>query len=85
MRHLSKLIIALTALIISMPALAQSTSGWENANDNASFLRCGTRQPTELEALLIEEHILMMRAANAKGKPPGTPGGGGGNGRSLSG
>ena len=80
MHHLNRLVIALAAIVVSIPAFAQSTAGWDHANSNASFLRCGTRQLTEIEALLVEEHILMMRNNLAKGKPPGTPGGGGGGG-----
>jgi len=53
MHHLYRLIIALAAIVVSIPAFAQSNAGWTHANSNAGFLRCGTRQPTEIEALLI--------------------------------
>lgn len=62
MQILNKLLIALTTLTLTAPVLAQSQSGWEHANGNADFLRCGTRQPTELDILLIEQHILKRHA-----------------------
>lgn len=55
------------------PAAAQSQQAYDNANPNASFLRCGTRTPTEQEARLIDEHVRNMRARAAKN------GGNGGN------
>jgi hypothetical protein len=56
-----------------------------HANSN-KVLRCGTTQPSELDALLREEHFLLLKAGNvgnsstqAKAKkPPKPPGGGGG-------
>jgi hypothetical protein len=80
MRHVTNLLIALALLVLSVPAFAQSEAGWDNANGNASFLRCGTRQPTEMEVLLVEEHILNMRAKMSQAKKPDNPGGGNGNG-----
>lgn len=80
--YLYRLIIALAAIVVSIPAFAQSNAGWDHANSNASFLRCGTRQPTELEALLIEEHILKMKAnLSQNAKKPDNPGGGNGGGK----
>ena len=84
MRQLNGLVIALATILLSVPAFAQSENGFSHANGNAKFLRCGTRQPTELEALMVEEHILKMRGkfkSNQK-KPdkPGKPGDGGGGG-----
>lgn len=80
MQHILVPLIALAAIVFSNPAFAQNLNGWENANPYASFLRCGTRQPTEIEALLIEEHILNMRAKLASNaKKPDNPGGGNGN------
>ena len=82
MQYLTSLIFALAAIVISIPAAAQSATGWDHANGNASFLRCGTRQPTELEALLIEEHILKMQLKMSQNaKKPENPGGGNGGGK----
>ncbi len=81
MQFLNRLLIALTTLGLTAPVFAQNQNGWDNANGNADFLRCGTRQPTELDILLIEEHILKRRAQMAaNAKKPDNPGGGNGNG-----
>jgi hypothetical protein len=68
--------LSLAALTFSTPVFAQSDSAWENANDNASFKRCGTRHPTQAEARLIEEQFARLRNA----KKPDNPGNSGGNG-----
>lgn len=68
-----------TVLTIPFTAVAQSGNGAAHANGNAKFLRCGTAEPTELDALLREQHFLTLKAAGGgKGKPPGGGGGGGG-------
>lgn len=60
--------MALILGAITAPVLAQSDSGYENANGNAKFLRCGTRQPTELDLLLTEQAIMKLRSDLARGK-----------------
>ena len=68
MRHI---LIALTGLclgLFSTSSAAQSEEGWENANGNASFKRCGTKQPTELDLLLTEQAILKLREKRAAAK-----------------
>ena len=55
---------------------APAQSALEHANGNSQILRCGTRQPSELESLLREEHFLNLKASLQKG-PPGGGGGGG--------
>ena len=69
-----------SVLTIPMTAAAQSDNAAAHANANAKFLRCGTPEPSELDALLREEHFLNLLSAarNGKGKPPGGGGGGGG-------
>ncbi len=71
-----KLAVA-TAAVLSLPIItvAQSDLGWDNANDNAAFKRCGTEHPSQKEARLIEENFRKLLARqNAKrptdkGKP----------------
>ena len=69
-----------TALTIPLTASAQSDNASGHANSNARFLRCGTPEPSELDALLREQHFLNLKAGGggSKGKPPGGGGGGGG-------
>ncbi|MCL1039156.1 zinc metalloprotease [Shewanella submarina] len=57
--------------LVSIPAETQANNGRgaENANPNASFLRCGTKHPNKLEADLIEKHFKTLKAG--KGKPGG--------------
>jgi len=75
-----------TAVILAIPATvsAQNQNANDNANPNAQFLRCGTEHPSELEALLREEHFVKQLAAKqantantkgstSKGKPPPPP------------
>lgn len=79
MQTILRTFVFTAALALPLTVAAQSDSGFEHANDNASFLRCGTVQPSELDALLREEHFLNLRGnGNGKGKPGG--GGGGGDG-----
>lgn len=86
MRIISKLIVFISILTVPYSVMAQSDNGFGHANGNASFLRCGTPEPSELDALLREEHFLSLRAAangkgngGGKGKPGGGGGGGGGS------
>lgn len=70
-----------SALAYSSHVNAQSNEGYDNANPNASFLRCGTKHPSPQEAKLIEERFQSLRGRidqGAKGKPGGGGGGGGG-------
>ena len=74
-----KTIVFATALAIPFSASAQSDNGMAHANGNANFLRCGTHQPNELDALLREQHFLSLKSGGnqgGRGKPP--KGGGGG-------
>ena len=76
-----KLLTLALGAVLAMPTsvMAAGQTGIDNANGNASFLRCGTKHPSEMEQLLREEHFLKMKAANAnRGKPGGGGGGGGG-------
>jgi len=85
MKTIFGVIAIATVLTIPMTAAAQSDNAAGHANANAKFLRCGTPEPSELDALLREEHFLNMltaRNGNGKGKPPGGGGGGGGGGGS---
>jgi hypothetical protein len=72
------LTIAIGALL-ALPATAHANSGQgaEHANGNSSLLRCGTKQPTELDAMLREENFLLNLRSSAGHKPPGGGGGGG--------
>lgn len=66
---------AFLMLLVAAPAHAQSDSGWEHANPNASFKRCGTRIPTDDEVRMINEHVKTMR-----GRMKNNGGGSGGSG-----
>jgi hypothetical protein len=75
-----RIILAAIGAILLLPlaADAQSGSAYDHANSNARFLRCGTPEPSELDALLREEHFLALKSSNGnKGKPGGGGGGGG--------
>jgi hypothetical protein len=62
---------AVAAISLSVPAAAQNEQAFLSANGNANFLRCGTRNPTELELLMTEQAILSLRSkAAGRGKPP---------------
>jgi len=80
MQAIFKTIVLTAALTIPLTAAAQSDNAAGHANGNAKFLRCGTPEPSELDALLREEHFLNLKAAagNGKGKPGGGGDGGGG-------
>lgn len=32
-------------------------NGWDNANPNAAFKRCGTRTPSDREVKMLNEHL----------------------------
>jgi hypothetical protein len=66
--------------MIPFTAAAQSDNAAGHANGNAKFLRCGTPEPSELDALLREQHFLNLKSGAGNGK--GKPGGGGGGGPS---
>lgn len=79
MHTVLKTIVFSAVLAIPFTASAQSDNGKDHANGNAKFLRCGTHQPNELDALLREQHFLSLKAGGNtgnRGKPP--KGGGGG-------
>jgi hypothetical protein len=82
MKNAQRLILIALAAGLALPALAQDESAWDNANPNADFLRCGTRIPSEIERLAIEEWLLDLREARvrAQGKKPDWAGGGGNGG-----
>jgi hypothetical protein len=67
-------LVALPAAVTAAPA----QSGFDHANANSAILRCGTREPNELEKMLREESFHKLRSQLAKGKPGGGGGGGGG-------
>src|SRR5687768_1482181 len=65
---------ALTSLIATLvigAASAQNPSdaAFDNANDNASFLQCGTKEPTERERRLIENNSRRMREMRVAADP----------------
>jgi len=62
------------ATLSSTTIQAANEKAYDHANENASFLRCGTKHPSQKEAELKEQHFQHLRA-NAAGK--GKPGGGG--------
>jgi len=82
MKTFTRVLVLASVLTVPFTAAAQSDNATGHANANAKFLRCGTPEPSELDALLREEHFLNLlsaaRGGNGKGKPP--PGGGGGGG-----
>ena len=52
---------ALVATLAIGSSQAQSDNAVDNANDNASFLRCGTKEPEEREKRLIENNSRKLR------------------------
>ncbi len=68
------LIIALgAAMALPMSALAApADNGIDNANGNAKFLRCGTENPSEMDALLREENFIRTLMGNKGAKGSGT-------------
>lgn len=79
MKTLLGVLVFATALTIPLTAAAQSDHAVGHASANAKFLRCGTPEPSELDALLREENFLnqLAKGGNGRGKPPGGGGGGG--------
>ncbi len=68
------LIIALgAAMALPMSALATpASSGIDNANGNAKFLRCGTENPSDLDALLREENFVRTLIGNSRNGKTGS-------------
>ena len=53
------------------PIVAQSDRALQEASENAAFLKCGTKQPDEKTALLIEDANSRFKANRlAQGGPP---------------
>lgn len=78
--RITLLILAMTSLLFAPFAeSAPNAKAFSNANDNASFLRCGTEHPSAAEAKRWHESFLQRKALLA-GKKPDKPGGGNGNG-----
>jgi hypothetical protein len=69
------LAIGLAICLPTMASAAPAQSALENANGHSAVLRCGTKQPSEMEMLLREEHFLGLKSNLAR-----RPGGGGGGG-----
>ena len=56
------------AIVLPMSASATpSDTGIENASGNAKFLRCGTENPSDMDALLREDNFLRTLMGNSKG------------------
>ena len=87
MNTIQRWMLAAVTVCFTLPAMAQDQNAWGHANDNAEFLRCGTRTPSEIERLAIEEWLLDLRQARTKaqGKKPPWAGGGGGIGSAAGG
>ncbi len=70
------LIVLLSGAFLALPVAASANNGQgaEHANPNSSLLRCGTREPTELEAMLREENFVinLSRAQRAGEGGPGS-------------
>ena len=75
--------VAASVLLASFSAAnsvaAPSETAFENANANASFLRCGTKHPSPSEAAASEKRF-RDKLARVNAKKPDRPGGGNGNG-----
>lgn len=56
--------LSLVLLLVATTSLfAQSDNGFDNANGNASFLRCGTPDKSERELEAEEEHTAMLQGS----------------------
>lgn len=67
MKHRNAILATLLMSTCMPPAIAQSDLAIGNANPNAHFLRCATRDLSEVEVMLVEEAIQAMRSRmNAK-------------------
>jgi hypothetical protein len=60
-----KVLVGLGLTLMSASVFAQSDNASDNANPNASFLRCGTREVTDQEADLIEKHSQGLRTSGS--------------------
>lgn len=69
----------LASLSAANSLAAPSDTAFENANPNASFLRCGTKHPSPSEAAASEKRF-RDKLARVNAKKPDRPGGGNGNG-----
>ncbi len=58
-----------TLVITSSQAQNPSDAAFDNANDNAAFLQCGTKEPTEREKKLIENNSRRLREMRAASDP----------------
>ena len=58
-----------TLAIGSTSAQNPSDAAFDNANDNASFLQCGTKEPTEREKRLIENNSRRLREMRVAADP----------------
>lgn len=58
-----------TLAIGSSRAQSPSDNAVDNANDNAAFLQCGTKEPSEKEKKLIENNSRRMREMRAASDP----------------
>jgi hypothetical protein len=58
-------LIGLGVSMMSLSLFAQSENGFANANGNASFLHCGSKQVSDEEADLTERHTNSLRAGLA--------------------
>lgn len=59
------------AATLSLPVVSSATpaqAALEHANGNSAVLKCGTKEPTEVEALLIEDSFLELSAKLTSGK-----------------
>jgi hypothetical protein len=56
--------LALVALTALGTAYAQSDNSYDHANPNASFLRCGTRQVSDEEARLMDQHTKSLQSGS---------------------
>jgi hypothetical protein len=61
--------LILTLVIAGASAQNPSDTAFENANENASFMQCGTKEPTEKEKKLIENNSKKMREMRAAVDP----------------
>ena len=69
-----KLLTLALGAAMALPMSASATpmgNGAENANGNAKFLRCGTENPTELDAMLREENFVATLMGNKGAKGSG--------------
>ena len=67
-----------TGTLFAGPVSAQDFTAWQKASDNASFMKCGTRDVSEREIELMEAAI--QRRINNSKKPDHAGGGGNGGG-----